>query len=228
MKEYLKVLESADLFRGIGPSELEQLLACLSARVSRYGKNRIVFMSGERIHSFGVVLSGQVQIYQEDYYGNKSILAHIGPGQLFAESFAFAESRTLPVSVLATAESELLMIDCRRLAAPCSGACGFHSRLIRNMLGIIARKNVALTEKIELTARRTTREKLLAYLSAQAQAARSGRFRIPYNRQELADYLNVDRSAMSAELSKLRNASVLSYHKNEFELLRTEKDAQDG
>lgn len=226
MKEYLKTLESMELFRGMAPSELEAILSCLSAKVRHYDRNRVVFMAGDSIYNFGIVLSGQLQIYQEDYYGNKNIFAIIGPGQLFAESFAFAECRTLPVSVLATAESEILLIDRQRFSSPCANACEFHGRLIRNMLNIIARKNVVLTEKIELTSRRTTRGKLLAYLSSQAQAARSGSFRIPYNRQELADYLNVERSAMSAELSKLQRDGIVRFHKNEFELLR-EKSQQE-
>jgi CRP-like cAMP-binding protein len=176
-------------------------------------------MSGDHIHSVGIVLSGQVQVCQEDYYGNKSIFGNSGPGQLFGESFACAESKSLPVSVITTAESDLLFIDCRRLSAPCSHACAFHGRLIQNMLGIIALKNIALTQKIEITSKRTTREKLISYLSAVARQAGGGRFSIPFNRQELADFLSVDRSAMSAELSKLRDDGVLRFHKNQFELI---------
>ena len=219
MKKYFDILKATELFRGIGEADFEQLLSCLGARTVRYEKGRTVFSGGERIREFGVVLSGQVQVVQDDYYGNRSILAKIGPGNLFGESFACAEIGALPVSVLALDESELLLIDRDRLASPCAKACGFHRGLIQNMLRIVAMKNIALTQKIEFTSKRTTREKLLAYLSAEAQRAGSGRFAIPFNRQELADYLSVERSAMSAELSKLRNQGVLKYRKNEFELL---------
>jgi DNA-binding transcriptional ArsR family regulator len=129
------------------------------------------------------------------------------------------EIKMLPVSVISSTESELLFIDCRKLAAPCSKACDFHSRLIQNMLNIISKKNVSLTQKIEFLSKRTTREKLLAYLSAEAKKAGSNRFSISFNRQELADYLFVERSAMSAELSKLRDDGILKYHKNQFELM---------
>ena len=178
-----------------------------------------MFSSGESIEKFGIVLSGQVQVVQDDYYGNRSILGKIDIGNLFGESFACAEIKTLPVSVITTTESELLFIDCHRLAVPCAKACGFHSRLIQNMLSIVSMKNIALTQKIEFTSKRTTREKLMAYLSSEAKNARSSRFCIPFNRQELADYLSVERSAMSAELSKLRNDGVLKFHKNQFDLL---------
>lgn len=220
MKKYVGVLKNSILFEGIAETELLPLLGCLSAKRAHYDKNEIVFMSGDSLHHFGIVLSGQVQIYQEDYYGYRNILNHVGAGQLFGESFACADIEALPVSVLATADSELLFIDCRRLAAPCTHACAFHSRLIQNMLTIIAKNNIFLMQKFEITSKRSTREKLLAYLSAEAQKAHSNSFSIPFNRQELADFLSVDRSAMSTELGRLRDEGLLTFHKNHFELLR--------
>ena len=219
MKNYLDVLKTVKLFQGIEESNLQPLLSCLCGKVIHYEKGQTVFFSGESIGKFGIVLSGQVQIVQEDYYGNRSILAKIDIGNLFGESFACAEIKTLPVSVITTTESELLFIDCRRLAVPCAKACGFHSKLIQNMLHIVSMKNIALTQKIEFTSKRTTREKLLAYLSAEAKKAECNQFNIPFNRQELADYLSVERSAMSAELSKLRDDKLLLFQKNNFTLL---------
>lgn len=219
VEKYLDVLQSVALFRGMEPSELLPLLSCLSAREAHYAKDQTIFSSGERISCFGVILFGQVQVVQDDYYGNRSILAKIGAGNLFGESFACAETKKLPVSVLAMTESAVLFIDSRRLAVPCCNACAFHSRLIQNMLYIVSMKNIALTQKIEITSKRTTREKLLAYLSVEAKKAGSHCFDIPFNRQELADYLAVERSAMSAELSKMRKEGLLHFHKNQFELL---------
>jgi CRP-like cAMP-binding protein len=219
MKKYLNVLKTVKLFNGIEESNLLPLLSCLSAKAVHYEKGQTVFFSGESIERFGIVLSGQVQTVQDDYYGNRSILTKVDTGNLFGESFTCAGIKTLPVSVITSAESELLFIDCHRLAAPCAKACGFHSRLIQNMLGIVSMKNISLTQKIEFTSKRTTREKLLAYLSAEAGEAENSCFSIPFNRQELADYLSVERSAMSAELSKLRDDGVLKFHKNQFELL---------
>ncbi len=216
MEKYFEILKRCRLFTGIEEAELKSLLSCLSAKTVRFEKNRIVFRCGEAIGSFGIVLSGQVQIYQDDYFGNRSILGNVGPGGLFGESFAFAETKELPVSVITPTESELMFIDCSRLSSPCVNACSFHGLLIRNLLNIISRKNVTLTQKIEFTSKRTTREKLLSYLSSEAQKAKSSSFSIPYSRQELADYLSVDRSAMSAELGRLRDEGVLSFRKNQF------------
>lgn len=219
MKKYLNVMKTVALFRGIGELELLPLLSCLSANRAHYEKGQTIFFSGDRIEQFGIVLSGQVQIVQDDYYGNRSILAEVSQGHLFGESFVYSEIKMLPVSVITSTESEVLFIDCHKLAAPCAKACDFHSRLIQNMLNIISMKNISLTQKIEFVSKRTTREKLLAYLSVEAKKAGSNHFSIPFNRQELADYLFVERSAMSAELSKLRDDGVLKYNKNKFELM---------
>ncbi|MFB0920413.1 MAG: Crp/Fnr family transcriptional regulator [Oscillospiraceae bacterium] len=219
MEKDFEILKTCPLFTGIDERDLLSLLSCLAAKTVQFEKNRTVFRCGDTISSFGIVLSGQVQIYQDDYFGNRSILGNAGQGALFGESFAFAEIKELPVSVVTVTESEIMFIDCGRLSSPCINACSFHSRLIRNLMNIIARKNVALTQKIEFTSKRTTRDKLLSYLSSEAQKAKSSSFRIPYSRQELADYLSVDRSAMSAELGRLRDDLVLSFHKDQFELL---------
>lgn len=219
MNNYFDILKKVNLFSGVDEADFPHVLNCLSAKVSHYEKGRTVFFSGESIDRFGIVLTGQVQIVQDDYYGNRSILAEVEPGSLFGESFACAKIKSLPVNVISSAESDLLFIDCTKLTRPCTNTCDFHSRLIQNMLQIVSMKNILLTQKIEITSKRTTREKLLSYLSAQAKKAGSSRFTIPFNRQELADYLSVERSAMSAELSKLRKDGIINFHKNEFELL---------
>ena len=219
MEKYFSILKNVELFGGIDETELNALLTCLNAKAVHFEKGRTVFMPGAATRSFGVVLSGSVQISHEDYYGNRSILGNVGPGGLFGESFAFAEAAALPVGVVASQDSEILFIDCKRLVSPCANACSFHNSLIRNMLSITAKKNIALTQKIEINSKRGTREKLLAYLSGEAQRAGSSSFEIPFDRQELADYLSVDRSAMSAELGKMRNDGLLLFHKNRFELL---------
>lgn len=219
MKIHSDILRSVNLFQGIAESDLQTLLSCLSAKESHYGKGQTVFFSGDTTNWFGIVLTGQIQIISDDYYGNRSILAQLGAGNLFGESFACSGVEALPVSVIAIEESDILFIDCRSLAVSCAKACSFHSRLISNMMRIVSMKNILLTQKMEITSKRTTREKLLAYLSAEAKKAGNHHFNIPFNRQELADYLNVERSAMSAELSRLQNDKVLNYHKNHFELL---------
>ena len=219
MKKYLEMLKKVTLFEGINDNDLQSLLPCLSARVVHYDKNQTIFLNSEKSINVGIVLSGQVHIIKEDYYGNRHIIANIDEGNLFGETFACADIKVLPVSAFATTESEILFINYSRIITPCTNACAFHSKLIYNMLRIVSMKNIILNQKIEFTSKRTTREKLLAYLCVEAQKCNNNSFSIPFNRQELADYLSVDRSAMSAEICKLRDDGVLKFNKNRFELL---------
>jgi CRP-like cAMP-binding protein len=221
MENYPQALKKCPLFSGICESELQALLKCLSASRSVFEKNHFVFSADERATSVGVVLSGGVLILQEDFWGNRSILTRIDPGELFGEAFSCAGVEKLPVSALAAEKSEILLIDFRKVAVTCSSNCEFHSRLINNMIQILAMKNIMLTQKIEHITRKTIREKLMSYLSAQSRQSKSDSFVIPFNRQELADYLSVDRSAMSSELGRMRDEGILSFDRSSFELLDT-------
>ena len=219
MKEFFPILETCPLFDGIDLKDLSSMLTCLGARVSNYQKNQVIFREGEAANYVGIVLSGAVQIVREDFYGNRSIVARIEPSELFGESFACAGMEALPVSAAAAEDSRIMLIDCRRLTVSCTSACSFHSRIIFNLLQVVATKNLLLNRKIEITSHRTTREKLMAYLLIQAKQNKSSSFTIPYDRQALADYLGVDRSAMAVEISKLRKDGIIACEKSYFELL---------
>lgn len=219
MKVFFPVLEKCPLFDGIDPKDLSAMLACLGARVSRYQKNQVIFREGEAANYVGIVLSGAAQIVREDFYGNRSIVARIESAELFGESFACAGVEALPVSVTAAEDSQVMLIDCRRITASCTSACSFHSRMIFNLLRVVATKNLLFNQKIEITSHRTTREKLMAFLLMQAKQNKSRSFTIPYDRQALADYLGVDRSAMAVEISKLRKDGVIACEKSHFQLL---------
>jgi CRP-like cAMP-binding protein len=220
VKNFRSLPLNCPLFEGIDRDDLPNLLDCLSARKKRYEKNSFVFMADEPPRFTGVVLSGSVHIIQDDFWGNRGIVSPAGPGELFAEAFPLAGIPRLPVSVRAAEKSEILLLDCKKIGASCPSACAFHARLVKNLLRILAEKNITLIQKMEHLTRRTTREKLLSFLSARARQARSRGFEIPFNRQELADYLSVDRSAMSASLCAMRDDGVLKFRKNRFELLR--------
>lgn len=215
-------LYGSPLFAGIAENELESLLTCLKGVTRRYRKDEFIFMAGDKATSVGIVVSGGVRVVQDDFWGHRTILAHIAPGEVFGEAFSCAETAMLPISVVASEASEVMLIDYRRIVTTCPTACGFHSRLIVNMLRILAGNNVLLTRKMEHLSKRTTREKLLSFLSARAALVKSTTLEIPFNRQELADYLCVERSAMSRELSAMQAEGLILYTKNRFELIRTE------
>lgn len=212
------ILQKCPLFFGIEEPDVRMLSDCLSAAQKRFEKNSFVFLTNEKADFFGIVLSGAVHVLREDFWGNREILTRIEPGGLFGEAFACANVDRLPVSVMAAEESEILLVNCKLIFMSCPSACSFHAVLIRNLTRVLAEKNVTLTQKLEHVTRRTTRDKLLSYLSEQAKLAEGKVFDIPFNRQELADYLSVDRSAMSAELSRMRDENLLRWHRNHFEL----------
>lgn len=220
MKDFYPVLEQCPLFDGIRIEDLTGLLGCLGGRKQHAARGQTVFQEGDPATHVGIVLSGAVQMVRQDFYGNRSIVAHIGPGGLFGESYACAGIELLPISVVADEDSTVLLIDARRITVCCGNACAFHSRIIFNMLRLVANENLVFDQKIQVTSKRTTREKLIAYLMSQMKLQNSSSFAIPYDRQELADYLEVDRSGLSAEISKLRKEGVLECQKNRFTLLK--------
>ncbi len=219
MKKHLPILAKTPLFRGIRPEELPLMLDCLGAAARQYDKKETILAEGAPAEWLGIVLEGRVQIQRVDYFGNRSLLAEAGPGELFGEAFACAGVPELPVQVSAGETCIILQIPCKAISRPCGKACGFHQKLIQNLMQILAHKNLVLHQKLEVTAKRTTREKLLTYLQQQAKKAGSNIFTVPFDRQELADFLEVDRSGLSAEISKLRQEGVLESHRSRFKLL---------
>lgn len=219
MKKYLGILQSCPLFQGIKVEELEAMLECLGASVKSFSRKQTILAEGDPARYIGIVLTGSAQIVQVDYYGNRNILGGAGPGELFGESFACAQVEALPVSVVAGDSAQIMLIDCRRIIGTCGNSCLFHQRVIYNLMKVTAMKNLAFHQKIQIASKRTTREKLMAYLLMQAKLAGSKSFRIPYDRQELADYLAVDRSGLSAEIGKLCREGVIKSSRSYFELL---------
>jgi len=220
MKKYLSVLQKCGLFAGIDDEQLLTMLSCLGASVRTYEKNQVILAEGDEADRIGVVLLGGVQIVRVDYYGNRSILTELQPGQMFGESFACADVSEIPVNVVTTESSEVLLIEAKRILHMCSSACGFHNRLIYNLMKLVATKNLIFNQKLEIISKRTTREKLMTYLVLQAKQQGNNCFTVLFDRQELADYLEVDRSGLSSEISKLRKEGILECKKNRFTLLR--------
>ncbi|MGN0692376.1 MAG: Crp/Fnr family transcriptional regulator [Oscillospiraceae bacterium] len=219
MRKYTEILKKCTLFDGITDDELTEKLSCLNAKVKHYAKNQIIISEGQRVTDIGIVLSGAVQIVSVDYFGNRNIVTQIEPSHIFGEAFVCAEVMSVPISAAASEDSEIMLIDGHRILCPCCNSCGSHKQLIANLMKNLALKNLTLNRKIEITSKRTTREKLMAYLLWQAKSRGSDSFTIPYDRQELADFLQVDRSGLSAEISKLRREGILKCDRSRFTLL---------
>ena len=218
MNKYLKLLDRGALFAGIEENEIEAMLKCLSAVERTYKKEEYIYRAGDIITTVAVVLEGVVYIRKEDFWGNRNILAEIGEGQMFGETYACIGGR-LEADAVTGRDSVILLTDVKKILTVCPNSCGFHNRLIQNLIVILAQRNKQLTGKLEHMSQRTTRGKLLSYLSEQSRRAGSPYFDIPFDRQQLADYLAVDRSAMSAELGRMRDEGIIEYNKNSFRIL---------
>lgn len=219
MKKYIPILKRTKMFAGVGDEEIAAMLSCLGAQLQTYRKGSYVLRQGEYISRLTVLVEGSLYIQKDDYWGNRSILGHIAVGEMFGEAYVSPESGPLLNDVVAVEDSAVMFFDVNKLLTTCSSACRFHALVVQNIIYALSEKNRKLVQKLGHMSKRSTREKLLSYLSEEAGRQNSASFSIPFNRQQLADFLSVDRSAMSNELCKLRDEGLLRFEKNQFQLL---------
>lgn len=214
----ISTISKAPIFRGLTEPEIEEALSCLGAGTKAYKKDEMIYRIGDSVHHIGLVLSGGTNVIRYDIWGNQNILDHVEPGQIFAEAYACIPDECLTVTVLATSVTEILFLDVNKIVKQCPSSCYHHSRLLQNLLSVMAGKNINLTRKMSHITPKSIRERLLSYLSYESAKQGKLKFEIPFNRQELADYLSVDRSALSNELSKMQKDGIITYKKNKFAL----------
>lgn len=219
MKKYVSILKRTQLFAGVGDDEIISMLSCLGARLGNYKKGEYVLRQGEHLNDIVVLVEGKLHIQKDDYWGNRSILGLISVGEMFGEAYVAPESGSLLNDVVAVEDSTVIFFNVNRIITTCSSACRFHAMVVQNMFFAISEKNRKLVQKLGHMSKRSTREKLISYLSEEAGRQNSSSFTIPFNRQQMADFLSVDRSAMSNELCKMRDEGLLKFEKNQFELL---------
>ena len=211
-------LTNTPLFHGIREDELREMLSCLNAREQEYKKGEVILRAGDSVTEVGLVEKGSVNIVVNFYWGNSGIFGHVTQGSVFGETYAAIPGKELLNDVVAAEDCLILFLDMRHLTTTCSSSCVFHQRIVQNLLRIFAQKNIGMSSRMMHIAPRSLRERLLSYLSEQAMEHGSAQFSIPFDRQQLADYLGVDRSAMSNELSKMQRDGLISYKRNEFTL----------
>ena len=221
-------LSKTPLFRGSTPEEVEAMLDCLGAWRRTYDKGGQIYRAGDVVTALGIVLSGQVIIERDDFWGNTTVLDSVGPGEIFAETYACTPDEPLMVNAVAAQGTQVLFLEIERVLRLCPSACRHHSGLLRNLLALSAQKNLNLSRKIFHTSPKTIRGRLLSYLSEQAIRSNSSCICLPFNRQQLADYLNVDRSALSNELGKMAQDGLIRVEKNRFWLLDGQLPAERG
>lgn len=221
MQKYFNLLRKASIFADMEDDEMEILMRCLSPLLSQYKKNEYILRCGETTSSFGILIKGMAMIEKYDLWGNLNLLSEVKVGMSFGESYACLPDAVCDVHIIAKEDSDILFFDISRFLYICPIACKFHNRLVQNLLTEIARKNLLLTRKIDFISKKKIRDRLLSYLQLEAQKSESSVFEIPFNRQELANFLLVDRSALSNEISKLQKEGVINCKKNKFEIIIT-------
>jgi len=224
MKAYLSLLKHTPFFMAMSDEEILSILQCMSAVVTPYPKGSYILRAGNSTEVMGIVLSGSAVIVQEDVWGHRNILDILSPGDSCGEVFAASMGSVLNVSVVAEADCQVLLLNINRILSACSNTCSHHAQLIRNLVNVIAGKSLRMHDKINHISKRSTKEKLLSYLSSEADRCGSLSFTIPYNRQQLADYLCVERAAMSVALSQMQKDGILQYTKNKFTLFTYSSD----
>lgn len=219
MQKYIPILKNTKLFSGVKEEEISSLISCLGGRLRSYKKGEYILREGEHLSDIFILVTGKIHIQKNDYWGNLSILSEISEGEMFGEAYTAPGCEALINDVVAVEDSEVIFFDVKRMLTTCSSACRFHTMIIQNMFFALSHKNRKLVQKLGHMSGRTTRAKLISYLSEESKLNNSSAFTVPFNRQQLADYLSVDRSAMSNELCKMRNEGLLRFEKKHFELL---------
>ena len=218
MKKYLPILKNSPFFTGLTDNEILSILHCVKATAVSQKRDSYIFRAGDSTEVMGLVVSGCVLVMQEDLWGHRNILSKCHAGDFFGEPYAASSGAVLNISVVADEDCEIVFLNVQRLLITCSTACEHHQKLIRNLVGVLANKILILNDKITHVGKRTTRDKLLSYLSSVSIRQASLSFDIPFDRQQLADYLCIDRAAMSSEISKLQKEGLIKTNRNHFEL----------
>ena len=215
MEEILRTLQSP-LFAEMSYEDRKSALGCIGYHISTFSKGAVIAFEEENIRHVGIVISGAVDMIKEDIWGNKTLVVRTCQNEMFGETFACGTDNLSVVTFIASKAAKILFIPFDRTMRNCKMACSFHQKLMENMVQVIAGKNRDLLRKVEVVSKRTIREKILTYLSIQSQTIESSCFEIPLRRIELAEYLCVDRSALTRELVKMRDEGLIDYDKNRF------------
>lgn len=218
MQQFVPILQKSPLFSGLTPDEILSVLHCTNAFVLERHREEAILRAGDTTNVMGLILSGSALIIQEDIWGHRNILSKCFTGDCFGEPYAATPNTVLNISVVSEETCRILMLNVRSLLTTCSASHDFHRKLICNLTEVLAQKILLFNEKITHISKRSTRAKLLSYLSAESLRQSSLSFDIPYDRQKLADYLCVERAAMSVELSRLQKEGILTTHRNHFTL----------
>ena len=213
------------LFQGLEREEISEVLQRFHALIKHFPKSDYIYLAGDCVENLCVVLEGTVQMIKEDIWGEKSIIANLGAGSVFAENFLGKLGDRSVVSYFVASDSEILMLPLGRALYDVSAPSKASQRLMCNIVSVLADNNTRLIEKTEILCKKTLRSKILAYLEQEARNNACRQITIPFNRTDLANYLDADRSALTRELARMREEGLIDYNKNTFTILASEHGA---
>ena len=218
MNDYTNVLNRSMLFKDISDDEKADILGCLTYQIKEFRQGHAIALEGNEIRYFGLILEGSIDMIKEDVWGNRTLITRMSEGELFGETFACGIEQQSVVTFTAVGNVTVMMLPFMQVIHTCSNSCSFHEKLIRNLVHTIAMKNKSLMQKVEIITKKNLREKILAYLSIQAQMQNTRYFQIPLKRGELAQYLCADRSALTRELTQMREEHIIDFDRNTFRI----------
>ena len=218
MDYYYSLLKKSPLFNNFDDNELSHMLSCLRAKLTEYKKDEILLLQGDTISCAGIVVKGSLHSHREDIYGNKRILSSYNICDMFCEELLLSGVTVSPFTLSANEQTSIIFIDCSEISKFCNLACIHHSRLVANLIHMMAAKIVHLDKKMETIQKSTIREKIKSYLFFCSEKEQSNTFIIPFSRQEFADYIGVNRSAASRELWKMQREGIISFENKQFVL----------
>lgn len=218
MEKYYNQIKNSPIFFGLSNEELENILKCFNARIKEYQPDEYIIRQGDLISNIYLILEGTTNIEKDSYWGRRIIISQLGINDNIALSFVASKNIEASIDAIAITKTKILILSYKKCTSMCQNACDKHKLLISNLFEILSKENIELIQKIENISQKTIRDKLLTYLSNEAKKNKSNIFEIPFNRQDLADYLNIDRSAMSFELSKMQKEGFIKFDKNKFML----------
>jgi CRP-like cAMP-binding protein len=204
------------LFEGIHPDNLNRLLICIKSFKKDFEKGETIIMEKDKVPYIGIVLFGNVHLLKEDIWGNSSLLSYVGPGELFGENFAVSVEQESSVTFVAVEKTRVLFLAASKIIHTCENACSFHARIAENMFHLLGQKSISYMNKLEIMSKDSIRGKLMAYISMLAQQQKSKYIKAPLSRTQLADYLSINRSAMTRELGKMRDEGMIDFDRNTF------------
>ena len=220
MDDYVKELIGSDVFAGLSEADACRVLDCALTKRQIYPSGSYIMHEGDRADYAGIILSGEVSIVFNDFWGNRALVGKLQAGEIFGDAYYYSPDKTIHINVLASADTDVLIIDYEKFISPCANNCECHNKVIRNLLGMFANKLTTMMRKMTFVSKRTLREKIMTYLSTEARLVGSNTITITLSRQELADYLHIDRSALSRELGNMQTDGLIDYYKNSFKLIK--------